>query len=103
MAYAFREFSIEENRMEQEVAEEQKGIFIIWYKSGENWSMLDVSEMYEVRARVLARAQGPGPKECGSVSETYYTVTWTPRDCRPGRIEIEQRQWLPTGTFGKGN
>ena len=84
MAYAFREFSSEENRMEQEVAEEQKGIFIIWYKSGENWSMLDVSEMYEVRTRVLARAQGSGTKEGGPLNETYYTVTWTPRDCRPG-------------------
>ncbi len=102
MAIAIRETIDETYRPEPDAEEKQEGLYVIWYKAGERWSMLDVSEMYEMRSRILARAQGAADDR-RAMSETYYTVAYTPRSSRQASIEIEQRQWLPTGTCGTKN
>jgi hypothetical protein len=98
MTFAFREYRTDENWTDPESAETQRGVFVIWYKSGENWSMVDVTEAYDVRKRILAHSHGS--RACGGRCEsgTYYTVSYTPRDRQSGSIEIEQRRWPSTGT-----
>ena len=100
MAFALREYIMEESWIDPEVPENRQGIFVILYKTGDTWSMVDVSEAYDVRSRILSHSQCFGSQRAGSAGSTYYTVTYTPNARQSGRIEIEQRQWLPTGTFG---
>lgn len=69
--------------------ESRSGVYVIWCKSGENWTVLDVGESHDVKNRVLNHDRS----DCWNRNCTgtiYYSTTYTPNLQQAGKKEIEQ-------------
>ncbi|MCB9779721.1 MAG: hypothetical protein H6742_14245 [Alphaproteobacteria bacterium] len=70
--------------------EAKGGVYVIWCKKGESWTVLDVGESADVRARVLSHDR----KDCWTRNSTggtlYYSATYTDGLQQQGRMEIEK-------------
>ena len=69
--------------------ESRSGVYVIWCKSGDDWTVLDVGEAHDVKNRVLNHDR----KDCWErycSGTIYYSATYTPHLQQPGREEIEQ-------------
>ena len=67
----------------------QGGVYVIWCKVGETWTVLDVGESGEVRTRV----ENHDRKDCwvrNCSGTIYYSATYTPGLTAAQRREIEQ-------------
>jgi hypothetical protein len=70
--------------------ESRSGVYVIWCRNGEAWSVLDVGESHDVRGRILAHDRMTDWKRhCNGV--IYYSATYTPDLHQTGRILIEQK------------
>lgn len=70
--------------------ENRSGIYVIWCKSGDSWSVIDVGESHEVKDRVLNHDRKDcWERQCKSI--IYYSVIYTPNLQQAGRKEIEQK------------
>lgn len=70
--------------------EDRSGIYVIWCKTGEQWSVLDVGESANVRTRVMNHDRSDcWKKHCHGM--IYYSVHYTPNAQQSGRKEIEQK------------
>ena len=68
----------------------RSGVYVIWCKDGDNWTVLDVGEAADVKERVSNHDR----TECWSTHCSgiiYYSATYTPRLQQSGRMEIEQK------------
>ncbi|RLB39474.1 MAG: hypothetical protein DRH12_11440 [Deltaproteobacteria bacterium] len=69
--------------------ESRSGVYVIWCKSGETWTVLDIGESHDVKNRVLNHERENCWKQnCRGV--IYYSATYTPHLQQSGRTEIEQ-------------
>ena len=70
--------------------EPRSGVYVIWCKTRENWSVLDVGESHDVKNRVLNHGRKTDwERYCqGTI---YYSATYTPNLQQAGRVQIEQR------------
>lgn len=69
--------------------ESRSGVYVIWCKPGENWTVLDVGESNDVKDRV----QNHDRSDCWNrncTGEIYYSATYTPNLQQSGRMEVEQ-------------
>lgn len=66
----------------------RSGVYVIWCKLDENWTILDVGESGDVKARVLNHDRSDcWTRNCrGTI---YYSVTYTPNQQQAGRKIIE--------------
>jgi hypothetical protein len=68
----------------------QGGVYVIWCKSGENWSVLDVGESGEVKDR----AMNHGRRDCWTRhcrGTIYYSATYTLGLTQDQRRQIERQ------------
>jgi len=68
----------------------RSGVYVIWCRDGDNWTVLDVGEAADVKDRINTheRADCWSRKCSGTI---YYSATYTPNLQQVGRMEIEQR------------
>ena len=68
----------------------RSGVYVIWCRNGDNWTVLDVGEAADVKDRIMThdRADCWSRKCSGTI---YYSATYTPDLQQVGRMEIEQR------------
>ncbi len=66
------------------------GVYIVFCKTGENWTVLDVGEAGDVRARILGHERKPcWTRNCrGSL---FYAAHYTPGMTEAQRRQIETR------------
>lgn len=69
---------------------QKAGVYVIWCENGSNWSVLDVGEATDVRARVSNHDRSDCWKRNCS-GKIQYSATYTPNLQQAGRIEIEKR------------
>ena len=70
--------------------ESRAGVYVIWCKSGETWTLLDVGESHDVKNRVLSHDR----RDCWKKNCTgtiFYAATYTPNLEQAGRTQVEQR------------
>lgn len=68
----------------------RSGVYVIWCKYGDNWTVLDVGESADVRERVGNHERaGCWSRNC--LGTIYYSATYTPNLQQAGRVQIEQR------------
>ena len=66
------------------------GVYVIWCKSGDDWTVLDVGEAADVKGRVSNHDRTDcWLRNCSGT--IYYSATYTPNLQQAGRMEIEQR------------
>ena len=66
------------------------GVYVIWCKNEENWTVLDVGEAADVKDRVSNHDRADcWSRHCSGT--IYYSAICTPNLQQPGRIAIEQR------------
>jgi hypothetical protein len=72
-----------------ESLESRSGVYVIWCKNGEVWTVLDVGESADVKERVKNHDRSDcWARNCrGTI---YYSATYTPSAQQPGRLAIEQ-------------
>jgi hypothetical protein len=69
--------------------ESRSGVYVIWCRSGETWTVLDVGESQNVQNRVLTHDRSTDwERICNGA--IYYSATYTPILQQPGRMQIEQ-------------
>ena len=68
--------------------EPQSGVYVIWCKTDDTWTVIDVGESADVKRRVKThdRAAQWG---CLCSGMLYYSAIYTPNLQQPGRREIE--------------
>ena len=72
-----------------ESLEERSGVYVIWCKSGENWTCLDIGESHNVKERITNHDRAnQWRKNCRG--QIYYAVHYTPNLQQSGRMKIEQ-------------
>jgi hypothetical protein len=70
--------------------ESRSGVYVIWCKVGDNWTVLDVGEAHDVKDRVLNHDRADcWKRHCAGT--IYYSVIYTPNAQQSGRMEIEQK------------
>ena len=70
--------------------ESRSGVYVIWCKNGDNWTVLDVGESADVKERVSNHERADcWERNCSGT--IYYSVTYTPNLQQSGRKEIEQK------------
>jgi hypothetical protein len=68
----------------------RSGVYVIWCKKGDTWTVLDVGEAADVKERVSNHDRTDcWSQHCSGI--IYYSATYTPHLQQPGRMEIEQR------------
>jgi hypothetical protein len=68
----------------------QAGVYVVWCKSGDQWTCLDVGESHNVQERVLTHDRaGDWARLCSGT--LYYAVHYTLGVQQLGRTQIEQR------------
>ena len=68
----------------------RSGVYVIWCKSGDNWTVLDVGEAANVKERVSNHDRANcWARNCSGI--IYYSATYTPNLQQAGRMKIEQR------------
>lgn len=73
-----------------EKLESKSGVYVIWCKNQESWTVLDVGESHDVKERVLNHDRSDcWEEECSGT--IYYSVTYTPNLQQKGRKEVEQK------------
>lgn len=73
-----------------EFLQARSGVYVIWCKSGDTWTVIDVGETADVKERVSNHDRaGCWARNC--LSTIYYSATYTPNLQQSGRMEIEQR------------
>ena len=73
-----------------ESLEERSGVYVIWCKINDHWSVLDVGESSSVRERVCQHDR----EDCwrrNCKGTIYYSATYTPNLQQEGRKAIESR------------
>jgi len=70
--------------------EPRSGIYMVWCKSGESWSVVDVGESHNVQDRVLNHDRAPQWSRCCH-STLYFAAHYTPNAQQAGRREIEKK------------
>jgi len=70
--------------------EARAGVYVVWCKSGETWTCLDVGESHNVQERVLNHDRAAQwRRNCqGTI---YYAAYYTPNLQQAGRCQIEAR------------
>jgi hypothetical protein len=70
--------------------EARSGVYVIWCKDGDTWTVLDVGESGDVKGRVLSHdRKEEWMRHCkGTI---YYSATYTPNLEQAGRMEVEQK------------
>ena len=73
----------------------RSGVYVIWCKNRENWTVLDVGESSDVKNRVSTHDRADcWTRNClGTIN---YSATYTPNLQQEGRIEIERKIRLQT-------
>ena len=70
--------------------ESRSGVYVIWCKDGDNWTVLDVGEAADVKERVSSHDRGVcWSRYCSGT--IYCSATYTPNLHQAGRMEIEQK------------
>jgi hypothetical protein len=70
--------------------EPRSGVYMVWCKNGEQWSVMDVGESANVQERVLNHDRAPQWKQrCRGV--LHVAAHYTPNAQQAGRREIEKR------------
>jgi len=70
--------------------EPRSGVYMVWCKTGDQWSVMDVGESANVQERVLNHDRAPQWKRhCSGV--LYFAAHYTPNAQQPGRRDIEKR------------
>ena len=73
-----------------ESLQSRAGIYVIWCKTGEQWTVLDIGETTDVKERVSNHDRADcWARHCSG--KIYYSATYTPNLQQSGRIAIEQR------------
>jgi hypothetical protein len=54
----------------------QAGVYVVWDKNGETWTVLDVGESIDVRARLKNHDRKPDWERCNK-GELRYSATYT--------------------------
>jgi hypothetical protein len=69
--------------------ESRSGVYVVWCRSGEIWTVLDVGESQDVKDRILNHDRSDfWSRYCNGT--IYYSATYTPNLQQTGRQEIEQ-------------
>jgi hypothetical protein len=90
MAFERWEYTVEGEWSDPEKLEDRPGVYIIWCRAGENWSVLDVGESANVKSRVLNHDRsGSWRRNCQG--DIYYSVIYTHDLQQAERMEIEQK------------
>ena len=90
MAFEYWGYTFEGAWADPNNLESRSGVYAIWCRSGETWTLLDVGESQDVKNRVLNHDR----KDCWTRNcpgTIYYAATYTPNLQQAGRIEVEQR------------
>lgn len=67
----------------------RSGVYVIWCKSGDSWTVLDVGETADVKERVSQHDRANcWSRNCSGT--IYYSATYTPNLHQAGRMEIEK-------------
>jgi len=70
--------------------EARAGVYVVWCRSGETWTCLDVGESHNIRDRLLTHDRASEwRRHCRGT--LYYAAHYTPNLQQAGRMEIEQR------------
>lgn len=78
------------------------GIYVVWCKSENNWSVLDVAESTDVKESVIAGEKANlWAKKCKG--KVHYTVIYAPNLQDAGRKQIEQKLRDLTNLSGPEN
>lgn len=66
------------------------GVYVVWNKKGDSWTVLDVGETSDVQERLTNHERtNCWSRNCSGT--IYYSATYTPHLQQTGRIAIEQR------------
>lgn len=72
--------------------EPRPGVFVVWCKSGDKWTVICVGESEDVKNRVVHHGEIDDWKgHCAPNGQLYYGVTYTLSLPQAGRQEIKQR------------
>lgn len=89
MAFQRWGYTIEGAWTDPNSLDSRSGIYIIWCKSGEAWTVLDVGESHDVKDRVLKHDRADcWKRNCSGT--ICYSAIYTPNAQQSGRMEIEQ-------------
>jgi len=69
--------------------EEKSGVYVIWCKSDESWTCLDVGESHNVQDRIKNHDRADQWLE-NCRGQIHYAAYYTPHLQQTGRMEIEQ-------------
>lgn len=82
-------YQIEGAFISQESLEARAGVYVIWCKNGEAWTVLDVGETGDVKERVATHDRVDcWARHCSGT--IYYSAIYTPNLQQSGRMAIEQ-------------
>ncbi len=73
-----------------EQLEARAGVYVIWCKSGETWTCLDVGESHNVQERVLNHDRADQWRQ-NCRGALYYAALYTANLQQAGRCQIEGR------------
>jgi hypothetical protein len=80
--------------------EARAGVYVVWCKSGETWTCLDVGESHNVQERVLNHDRADDWRRiCRGV--IYYAAHYTPNLHQAGRCQIEGKLHLERPLCGE--
>lgn len=89
MSFDFHGYSFEGAFTSTSQLESRAGVYVIWCKSGDKWTCLDVGESQDVQTRVLNHDRADQwMRNCGGT--IYYSAHYTPHLQQEGRCKIEQ-------------
>ena len=75
------------------------GVYMVWCKTGDQWSVMDVGESANVQERVLNHDRAPQWKRhCSGV--LYFAAHYTPNAQQPGRRDIDHRVSVGSSSIG---
>lgn len=70
--------------------QKRSGVYAVWCRTGESWSILDIGESHDVQERLLDHDREPQWKaRCNGT--LYFAATYTPGMQQAGRRQVEQR------------
>jgi hypothetical protein len=83
-------YQIDGTYLSPDLLEQIAGVYIIWCEYRGIWSVLDVGEATDVRARVSNHDRSTCWKQ-NCIGQIHYSAIYTPNIQQAGRMEIEQK------------
>ena len=90
MAFEFLGYQFDGAYQSPDSLEAKAGVYVVWSRCDEEWTVLDVGESEDVRSRIKNHDR----KDCWeehSPCEIYYSAVYTIEPQKTARTEIEQR------------